>query len=78
MTELATYGTGAHVASTLGMSWGSHSTEGANVFRTLGADMVGGSALKTLHHGGCGRGGVGDVNGIGARTSSHNHLQSSG
>ena len=78
MTELSTYGTGAHVASTLGVSRGGHSTEGANVFRTLGADMVGGSTLKTSHHGGCGRGRVGDINGVSARTGSHNHFQSSG
>ena len=78
MTKLSIYGTGAHVASTLGVSRGSHSTEGANVFRTLGADMVGGLTLKTLHHGGCGRGGVRDVNGVCACTGSHNHLQSSG
>ena len=78
MTELSTYGTGAHVASMLGVSRDGHSTEGANVFRTLGVDMVGGSTLKTSHHGGCGRGRVRDVNGVSARAGSHNHLQSSG
>ena len=78
MTELSTYGTGVHVASMLGVSRGGHSTEGANVFGALGANMVGGSTLKTSHHSGCWRGGVGDINGVSACTSSHNHLQSSG
>ena len=77
MTELSTYGTGAHVASTLGVSRGGHPTEGADIFGTLGADVVGGSTLETSYHGRCGRGGIGDVNGIGACTGSHNHFQSS-
>ena len=78
MTELSTYGTGVHVASMLGVSRGGHLTEGANVFGTLGANVVGGLTLKTSHHGGCWRGGVGDINGVSAHTGSHNHLQSSG
>ena len=77
MTEFSTNGAGAHVASSLGMSWGGHPTEGADVLRALRADVVGGPALKTLYHGRCGGGGVGNVNGVDARTSSHNHLQSS-
>ena len=78
MTEFSTNGTGTHVASTLGMSWGGHSTEGADVFWALRADVVGGPALKTSYHGRCGGGGVGNVNGVDARTGSHNHFQSSG
>ena len=78
MTEFSTNGAGAHVASMLGMSWGSHSTEGTDVFRALRADMVGGPALKASYHGRCGRGGVGNINGVGAHTGSHNHFQSSG
>ena len=78
MTELPTDGTGAHKASALGVSWGGHLTEGADIFWALRADMVGGPTLKTLYHGWCGRGGVGNVNGVGARAGSHNHFQSSG
>ena len=78
MTEFSANGTGAHVTSTLGVSRGGHSTEGTDVFRALRADVVGGSALKTLYHGRCGGGGVGNVNGVDARTGSHNHFQSSG
>ena len=78
MTKLPTYGTGAHVTGVLGMSRGSQSTEGANVLRTLEVNVVGRPTLETPYHGGCGRGGVGDVNGIGAGAGSHNHLQSSG
>ena len=79
MTEFSTYGTGAHVASTLGVSRGGQSTKGADVLRTLGADVLGGSALETPYHGG-GRGsGVWDVDGVGASAGgSHNHFQSSG
>ena len=40
MTELSTYGTGAHVASSLGVSWGSQSTKGADILRALGANIV--------------------------------------
>ena len=78
MTELSTYGTGAHVASMLGVSRGGQSTEGTDVLRTLGANMVGRPTLEALYHGRCGRGGIGNVNGVGAGTSSHNHFQSSG
>ena len=77
MTEFSTNGTGTHVAGTLGVSRGGHSTEGAYVFGALRADVVGGSALKASYHGRCGGGGVGNVNGVGARTGSHNHFQSS-
>ena len=78
MTEFSTYGTGAHVASTLGVSRGGQPTKGADVLWTLGANVVGRSALEALYHGGCGRGGIGDVNGVGAGTGFHNHFQSSG
>ena len=78
MTELSTYGTGVHVASMLGVSRGGHSTEGANVFGALGANVVSGSTLEASYHGRCGRGGIGDVNGVGTGTGSHNHFQSSG
>ena len=79
MTEFSTYGTGAHVAGLLGMSRCGQLTEGADVFKTLGANVVGGSTLETPYHGWCRRGGVGDVNGVGAGAgNSHNHLQSSG
>ena len=77
MTEFSTYGTGAHVTGTLGMSRGSQLTKGADVFRTLGSNVVGGVTLEAPYHGGCGRGGVGDVNGISAGAGSHNHFQSS-
>ena len=78
MTEFSTYGTGVHVAGSLRMSGGSQSTEGTNVLWALGANVVGRLALEALYHGWCGRGGVGDVDGIRAGASSHNHLQSSG
>ena len=78
MTELPTYGAGAHVAGSLGMSRGSQSTKGADVLRALGANMVGRLILEASYHGRCGRGGIGDVNGVGAGAGSHNHFQSSG
>ena len=78
MIELPTYGTGVHVAGALRVSGGSHSTEGAYVLRTLGADVVGSPTLEALYHGRCGRGGVGDFDGIGTGAGSHNHFQSSG
>ena len=78
MIKFSTYGTGAHVASTLGVSRGGQSTKGADVFRTLGMNVVGRLALEAPYHGRCGRGGVRDGNGVGAGTSSHNHFQSSG
>ena len=77
MTKLSTYGTGVHVAGTLGVSRDSQSTKEAYVFGTLGANVVGGLTLEASYPGRCGRGGVGDVNGIGAGAGSHNHLQSS-
>ena len=78
MTELSAYGTRAHVAGTLGVSWGSQSTKGADVFGALGANVVSGPALEASYHSRCGRGGVGDLNGIRAGAGSHNHFQSSG
>ena len=78
MTELSTDGTGVHEASALGVSWGGHSTEGAYVFGALGADMFSRLALEASYRGGCRRGRVGYIDGIGAGTGSHNHLQSSG
>ena len=77
MTELSAYGARLHVAGSLRMSWGGHSTEGADILGTLRADVIGGPVLEAPHHGGCGRGGVGDVDGVGTRTGSHNHFQSS-
>ena len=78
MTELSTYGTGTHVAGLLGVSRSSQLIEGANVFGALGVDMVGRPTLEAPYHGGCGRGGVGDVNVVGTGAGSHNHFQSSG
>ena len=79
MTEFPAYGAGTHMTGSLGMSRGGQSTEGTDIFRTLRANVVGGLALKAPYHGGCGRGGVRDANGIGAGAgSSHNHFQSSG
>ena len=78
MTEFPTDGTGAHETGPLRMSRGGHPAEGADVLGTLGADVFSRLALKASYHGGCWRGRVGDVNGVGAGTGSHNHLQSSG
>ena len=66
------------MASTLGVSRGGQLTKGADVLWTLGANVVGRSTLEASYYGGCGRGEIGDVNGVGAGTSSHNHFQSSG
>ena len=78
MTELSTNGAGAHVAGSLGMSRGSQLTKGTDVLGALGTNVVGGLALEASYHSRCGRGGVGDLNGIRAGASSHNHFQSSG
>ena len=78
MTEFPTDGTGTHEAGALGVSRSGHSAEGANVLGALGADMLSGLALKASYHGGCWRDRVGDVDGVGVGTGSHNHLQSSG
>ena len=78
MTEFSTDGAGAHKASALGMSWGSHLTEGAYVFGALGADVLGRLALKASYRSGCGRDRVGYIDRVGAGTGSHNHFQSSG
>ena len=78
MTEFSTYGTGMHGTSALGVSWGSQLTKGADIFGALGMNVLSGLTLEASHHGGCGRGRVRDVNGIGAGAGdSHNHLQSS-
>ena len=77
MTKFSTYGTGTHGESALGVSWGGQSTKGADIFGALGANMIGQLALEALYHGGCGRGGVGNINGVSAGTGSHNHFQSS-
>ena len=66
------------MTGSLGMSGGGQSTEGADILGTVRVDVVGGPTLKTSYHGGCGRGRVGDVNGVGAGAGSHNHFQSSG
>ena len=61
----------------VGVSRRGQSTKGADVLRALGANLLRGLTLEASHHGGCGRGRVGDVNGVGAGASdSHNHLQS--
>ena len=79
MTEFSTYGTGAHVTGLLGMSRHGQSTEGADIFRALGVNVVSGPTLEASYHGGCGRGGVRNINGVGAGAGdSHNHFQSSG
>ena len=78
MTELSTYGAGVHVTGMLGMSWGGQSTKGADVFGALGVNVVGRPTLEASYHSRCGRGGIGDNNGVGAGTGSHNHFQSSG
>ena len=54
MTEFSTYGAGAHVTSSLGMSRHGQSTEGADIFRALGVNVVGGSTLEASYHGRCG------------------------
>ena len=78
MTKFSTYGARAHVTGSLGMSRWGQLTEGADILRALGANVVGGLTLEALHHGGCGRGGIGDVNWVGAGAGdSHNHFQSS-
>ena len=78
MAEFSTYGTGTHVTGSLGMSRGGQPTEGADIFGTVRVDMVGRPALEASYHSGCGRGGVGDVDGVSAGAGSHNHFQSSG
>ena len=78
MTEFSTYGTGAHVAGSLGVSRCSQSTEGADILWALGANVVGGSALEASYHGRCRRGGVGNIDWVSAGAGdSHNHFQSS-
>ena len=78
MTEFSTYGTGTHMAGSLGVPRRGQSTEGADVFGALGANVVSGPTLEASYHGRYGRGGVGDVDWVGAGTGdSHNHLQSS-
>ena len=67
------------MASSLRVSWRGQSTKGADVLGALGTNMFGGPTLEASHHGGCWRGRVGDVNGVGAGAgNSHNHFQSSG
>ena len=78
MTEFSTDGAGAHRAGALRVSGSDHSAEGTYVLGTLGANMLRRLALETPYGGGCGRGRVGYIDGIGAGTGSHNHFQSSG
>ena len=67
------------MASLLGVSRCSQLTKGADVLGTLGANVLSGPTLEASYHGGCGRGGVGDINGVSAGAGdSHNHFQSSG
>ena len=79
MTKFSTYGTGVHVTGSLEMSRRGQSTEGTDILGALGANVVGGLTLEALYHGRCGRGGIGDINWVGAGAGdSHNHFQSSG
>ena len=78
MTEFSTDGAGAHGAGALRVSWGGHSAEGTYVLGALGANVLCRLALEASYGGGCRRGRVGYVDGIGAGTGSHNHFQSSG
>ena len=79
MTEFSTYGTGAHVTGSLGMSRCSQSTEGTDMLWALEANVVGGLTLEASYHSRCGRGGIGDIDWVGAGAGdSHNHFQSSG
>ena len=79
MTKFSTYETGAHVTGSLGMSRCGQSTEGTDILGALGVNVVGGLTLEASYHGRCGRGGIGDINWVGAGAgNSHNHLQSSG
>ena len=79
MTEFSTYGTGVHVTGSLGVSRRGQLTKGADVLGALGANVVGGSTLEASYHSRCGRGGIRDIDRVGAGTgNSHNHLQSSG
>ena len=79
MTKFSTNGARTHMAGSLGVSGCGQLTEGTDVFGALGTNMVGGSTLEAPYHGRCGRGGVGDINGVGAGAgNSHNHFQSSG
>ena len=67
------------MTGSLGMSRRSQSTEGTDVLWALGVNVVGGPALEASYHGRCGRGGVRDINWVGAGAGdSHNHFQSSG
>ena len=67
------------MTGSLGMSRRSQSTEGADVLRALRANVVGGSTLEASYHGGCRRGGIGDIDWVSAGAGdSHNHFQSSG
>ena len=66
------------MAGMLGVSRGGQPTKGADVFGTLGANVVSRLTLEASYHGRGGRGGVGDFNGISAGAGFHNHLQSSG
>ena len=79
MTELSTYGTGAHEAGSLRVSRCGQLTKGADVLGALGMNVLSGPTLEASYHGGCGRGGVGVINGVSAGAGdSHNHFQSSG
>ena len=79
MTKFSTYGTGTHVTGSLEVSRGGQSTEGADILRALGVNVVSGLTLEASYHGRCGRGGIGDIDWVGAGAGdSHNHFQSSG
>ena len=61
------------------MSGSCSSTEGADIFRTLGTYVIQGLALEALYDGGSSWWfrGVGDNDGVIAGSRLHNHLQSS-
>ena len=79
MTKFSTDRAQAHGASALGMSGGSLLTEGADVFRTLGAYVFQGLALEAVSDSRSSWEfrGVRDCDGVAAGSGLHNHLQSS-
>ena len=78
MAKFSTNGAGSHEAGPLGMSGSSGATKRADIFRALGADVLGGLTLETAYHSGGGGFQVRDDDRISAGSRLHNHLQSSG
>ena len=77
MTKLSTYRARVHKTGSLRVSRGCSLTEGADVFRTLGANVFSGLALEAPDDGGNGGLLVRKDDGVVACSHSHNHLQSS-